>query len=607
MEQDLRDEGAAKSQHLVHLLPFDDHRATAIVAALVERLANSQPEEEHLELLVLVPTHAEAVRLSRQVNEGLDPSGPLLIVLSDSARDVRRLSLGARAAVATPTTARWLLKRSALKVAGVTHAVLGSLSTLIKEATEALEDVVSELPKTAERIAIESPMTPETEGFLERHARRARQLTYDAPEVGTGKLQYIVCEPSVRRDMLSRVLDQLNPDHATVVSSEEEAEVACGDLAALGIGPEDTIVSFGDGEIEKGEPLVILYTAPLDADDLKDVYAVEPKQVVALVAPQELSAFRRTFRGASLVSMPQTAVANAASRVESLTGTIEAATSRALHHQLVALQPLFAAHDPAVVAAALLALLEEGAPSTVAGIKPAAQRRIAAAAPVESLGDERPSFVERERPVRDRPVRERPPRERFERSDRGERGERGERRGGPTTPIFMNVGERDGAKIGDLVGAIANESGISSDLIGRITMRDMHSVVEVDSTVADQVIEAITGKTIRGRVVNARVDRKGGGDDRRPPRRDGGGGGRFDRGDRPARPRSREGGFERGRGGDRPFRGRGRDDFGGGPRSFRDDDRGSRGPRAIRESRDWGGERGERLSNARRPRRNDGA
>jgi ATP-dependent RNA helicase DeaD len=189
--------------------------------------------------------------------------------------------------------------------------------------------------------------------------------------------------------------------------------------------------------------------------------------------------------------------------------------------------------------------------------------------------------------------------------------------------IYINVGSRDGAQKGDLVGAIAGESGISSDRIGRITLRDTFSIVEISSGAMDQVLEAINGKTIRGRIISARPDRMV---DERPTR------GRPERGEGRPFERSREGGARgrpsAGRGGP-PSRGgaggprsgtrtagtrgagaprrggrdetrRSRDDFGG-PRTFRDDDR-SRAPRVTRESREWG-ERGERLRNAKRPRR----
>jgi hypothetical protein len=176
------------------------------------------------------------------------------------------------------------------------------------------------------------------------------------------------------------------------------------------------------------------------------------------------------------------------------------------------------------------------------------------------------------------------------------------------TALFINVGEKDGARKGDLVGAITNEANITSDLLGKINMRDQFSVVEVDASVADRVIQAITGKTIRGRVVNARVDLKPDGDrgERRSPSR-----GRDDHDGPPRRHPPREGGF-RGGFGDRPAReGGSRGGFGDRPAR----EGGSRGGFGDRPSREGGsrggfGDRPARGGSSRggfgeRPRRDD--
>ena len=58
----------------------------------------------------------------------------------------------------------------------------------------------------------------------------------------------------------------------------------------------------------------------------------------------------------------------------------------------------------------------------------------------------------------------------------------------------------------DLVGSIANESGISSDQIGKIELRDTHSIVEISTPVAEQVASKMNGITVRGKRLTMRVD-----------------------------------------------------------------------------------------------------
>lgn len=77
------------------------------------------------------------------------------------------------------------------------------------------------------------------------------------------------------------------------------------------------------------------------------------------------------------------------------------------------------------------------------------------------------------------------------------------------TRIYVNVGKRDGAGPGDLVGAITGETEAAGAQVGKIDVRATFSLVEVDSQVADAVIRGLRGKRIRGREVVARVDREG--------------------------------------------------------------------------------------------------
>jgi ATP-dependent RNA helicase DeaD len=139
--------------------------------------------------------------------------------------------------------------------------------------------------------------------------------------------------------------------------------------------------------------------------------------------------------------------------------------------------------------------------------------------------------------------------------------------------IFINVGSRDNATPRDIVGAITGEAGISSDKIGKIDLRDTHSLVEIAPDAAERVVNALGGVVIRGRRVNARLDQAGGERRESRPRERGGGAGSFGRprGERPER-------------GERGERGEGR----------RRDERGDRpryGPRGGRPDRDDRGPR----------------
>ena len=72
--------------------------------------------------------------------------------------------------------------------------------------------------------------------------------------------------------------------------------------------------------------------------------------------------------------------------------------------------------------------------------------------------------------------------------------------------LFVNAGKADGMTPRDLVGSIANESGISSEQIGKIELRDTHSIVEISTPVAEAVANKMNGITVRGKRLTMRVD-----------------------------------------------------------------------------------------------------
>src|SRR2546421_738649 len=74
--------------------------------------------------------------------------------------------------------------------------------------------------------------------------------------------------------------------------------------------------------------------------------------------------------------------------------------------------------------------------------------------------------------------------------------------------VFVGLGKKDRASAKDLVGALIREAGVAKDDIGRIEVRESFSVVEVAAAAVDRAVRGLTGTTIRGRRVVARLDRE---------------------------------------------------------------------------------------------------
>ena len=90
---------------------------------------------------------------------------------------------------------------------------------------------------------------------------------------------------------------------------------------------------------------------------------------------------------------------------------------------------------------------------------------------------------------------------RGDRSQRGGRGGRGRSQDNGMARLFLNVGRDQNIKPGDVLGAIAGESGISGRMIGSIDMYDKYTFVEVPEDCAGEVLECMKRVKIRGKNV----------------------------------------------------------------------------------------------------------
>jgi len=75
------------------------------------------------------------------------------------------------------------------------------------------------------------------------------------------------------------------------------------------------------------------------------------------------------------------------------------------------------------------------------------------------------------------------------------------------TRLMVTIGRKDYVRPGDIVGAIAGEANIPGNTIGSIDIFDKYTYVDVPKDVANRVVDAMEGNTIKGRRVNIEIAR----------------------------------------------------------------------------------------------------
>src|SRR5262245_64178395 len=71
--------------------------------------------------------------------------------------------------------------------------------------------------------------------------------------------------------------------------------------------------------------------------------------------------------------------------------------------------------------------------------------------------------------------------------------------------VYIGAGKEAGIRPGDLVGAIANEAGLNSNVIGAVEVMDRFSLVEVPEVLAREIVQTLVRTRIKGQKVAVRL------------------------------------------------------------------------------------------------------
>ncbi|HSG81865.1 MAG TPA: DEAD/DEAH box helicase, partial [Gemmatimonadota bacterium] len=126
-----------------------------------------------LQALILLPTDDRAAAVADSLHQLLSVRGLRVGTLSPGAYGSRQ------AVTSSPAAALAALEHSAIKLDSVRVLVVDGAAPMMElGAGPALETLIAQIPKDAQRIVLTARLTPEVEGWIERHARRARQFAY---------------------------------------------------------------------------------------------------------------------------------------------------------------------------------------------------------------------------------------------------------------------------------------------------------------------------------------------------------------------------------------------------------------------------------------------
>lgn len=439
----------ARHGNAVVALPPAPAAAAPALAAIVAAVATARGRALVLTAPAMV---APMGRLLEELASDLDLD--ILTALGPHRAERRRQQSGPGVLVTSPSTALVLHAKSALAVDRFT-----SLTLAWPEGWDAEEEItllLGDFPEATQRVVL-SADPDRVAKLVERHARRALVVAAEEsgePGLGGDSIRTATTSWHDRAGSVLTIIDMLDPESAAIWTADS------GDHASLAplLSESGTLELIAGAAATTEAALVICHDPPPAATlarlgSGREVVLLSPpgcgdylRRIAPRARPLRLEGFSDLLRNR-----------DAGLRKEVTAMLNDPATERAGY----TLGPLFENHDPQAIAAAALALwLRDRKPAGTPTAEP--EQATGRSTPVGGIA---------------------------------------------STKLWVGVGRRDEATVGDLVAVLIKEAGVEREAIGRVELRETYSLVDVPTEAAEAIARRLGGKTVRRRKLVARVDR----------------------------------------------------------------------------------------------------
>jgi len=507
-------------------------KTAAFALPILQRFANEGRVAGGPFALVLVPTRELAMQVAEAIHRYGKALGVHVLPIYGGqpiGRQLHAMRAGVDVVIATPGRALDHLRRGSLALAAVKIVVLDEADEMLDMGfAEDIETILRDSPKERQTVLFSATMPPRIEAIAKRNQRDPVRIRIAKPAAKAGespkvRQQAYLVPRSSKMQALGRILDLESPSAAIIFCRTRiEVDQLTETMNARGFQSEALHGGMTQDQRDKvmrrlragaSELLIATDVAArgLDIDRLTHVInydlpsapeayvhrigrvgrAGREGVAITLVEPREQFQLRNierlTRHRIEIAKVPT--VADLRTRRLELTRVAlrEALVADDFEHFRVVVDALSDEFDPVQIAMAAVKLYHQATVGDGEDEESGSRADAADAAPATREKDA--SSARRGLPW-----------------DGPSRGAGAGSTAGDMTKLFIGAGRNAGIRPQDLVGAIANEAGVSGGLIGAIQITDRFSIVEVPEDVARQVVKALSKATIRGKKVQVRFD-----------------------------------------------------------------------------------------------------
>ncbi len=480
--------------------------------------------------LVLVPTRELAVQVSEAMHKyGTQQNVKVVPVYGGQPiqRQLHALKRGAHVVVATPGRALDHIRRGSLDLDGIRHVVLDEADEMLDMGfTDDIEEILGSTPDSRQTVLFSATMPPRINAIAKRYQNDPSKVQIARSDADPGTALITQAVYFVQRHhkpaALGRILDIEAPNSAIVFCrTRTEVDELTETMNGRGYRAEalhggmdqkqrDRVMSrLRDGTAEL---LVATDVAArgLDVDTLTHVLNYDvPSAPESYV--HRIGRVGRAGREGIAITLAEPRQKRLLKNIERLTKqtitvkkvpTVSDLRTRQVALTVEAVREALAADD-----------LEDYNP-ILNGLAGEDNDRNIALAAIKLMHEARGTFLD-EVEIPDATIRKerdhtgKGKHAKYEKgggkSGKGGKFEKAPRASNPDTGfVFVSLGRNAGVRPGDLVGAIANEAGLTGKEIGPIRISDNFSVVGVPEDAVERVSKSVSSTMLRGKKVKVR-------------------------------------------------------------------------------------------------------
>jgi len=499
-------------------------KTAAFALPLIQQMADDpdrRRDSQRVRALILVPTRELAMQVAQAIHKyGRSIGARVLPIYGGQSihQQLVVLRRGVDIVVATPGRALDHVRRKTLDLGHIRTVVLDEADEMLDMGfAEDLEAILEAAPASRQTALFSATLPPRIKSIAKRHLKDPVSIQIASEKTQAGKLPRIrqvayMVQRQQKAAALGRILDIENPTSSIVFCrTRTEVDELTETLNSRGYRAE--AIHGGLSQEQRDRVMRRLREGGLDLLVATDVAARgldigHLSHVFNFDVPSAADAYVHRIGRTGRAGREGTAITLAEPRESRMLKTIEHHTGQKIRIEPVPSVVDLRARRLEKTGTALRQALEDGKLESFRTVAESLGEEFdildVAAAAVKLAHEASGNRGEEEEEIahiaapRDEKKKKRPSRDGQPQPKKNQEH---------IVRIHIALGRKSNIRPADLVGAIANESGISGRTIGKIEMGNGFALVEVPESSVDTVIEALAGAKIRGQRVSARRER----------------------------------------------------------------------------------------------------